>query len=219
LTQPSPDPAGGPDPSPADAQSHLRCSELLRRLGAVEAERLSVEEVMAALGDRSCGWVMLMLALPALILPPGFAALAGAPLLLVAIQLLFGRQSPWLPRFVRTRSFSRDSRNRFFAKVTPLVTRAERSLRPRLGRMLEPLSLRFLAAGAVVMSLVLIMPVPFAHSAAAMATAAFGAALVERDGVAVLAGWALALASLILFVVLAGAVIATIVHFASHIVS
>jgi hypothetical protein len=182
------------------------------------AERLTVEEVMAALGDRSCGWVMLMLALPALVLPPGFAALAGLPLLLVAVQLLFGRHSPWLPRFVRERSFGRAGRNRFFAKVAPLVARAERSLRPRLDRMLTPTSLRFLAAGAVVMSLVLILPVPFAHSLAALAMAAFGAALVERDGVAVLAGWTLSLASLTVFGGLVGGVWAAIVHFASHVV-
>lgn len=208
-------------PDPADPTldaAHLRCSELLRRLGAVQAERLSVEEVMAALGDRSCGWVILMLALPALVLPPGFAALAGLPLLLVAVQLLFGRHSPWLPRFVRQRSFGRDGRNRFFAKVTPLVARAERSLRPRLDRMLTPFSLRLLAGGAVVMSLVLILPVPFAHSCAALAMAAFGAALVERDGAAVLAGWVLAAASLALFGVLVGGVSAAIIHFASHMV-
>lgn len=214
MTHTSPNPGG---PTLNDA-AHVRCSELLRRLAAVETERLTVEDIMATLGDRSCGWVMLMLALPALVLPPGFAALAGLPLLLVAVQLLFGRHSPWLPRFMRQRSFDKRSRDRFFAKVTPLVARAERNLRPRLDRMLTPTSLRLLAAGAVVLSLVLVLPVPFAHSMAALAMAAFGAALVERDGVAVLVGWTLSLISLAIFAALVGGVWATIVHFASHVV-
>lgn len=209
-----------PPQDPPDAEpAHLRCSALLAQLAAVQAERLSVDEVLATLGERSNGWMMLLLALPALVLPPGVAALAGLPLLLVTSQLLFGRHRPWLPRFVRERSFAKDGRNRFFARVMPTVAWAERRLRPRQEEMFDPLPHRLLAGGAVVMSAMLILPVPFAHTFAALSIAAFGVALVERDGAAVWAGWGLMTVSLALFGVIVGGAWATILHFTAHLVS
>jgi hypothetical protein len=155
---------------------------------------VTIHQALDALGDRSFGGVMLVLALPALVLPPGVSALLGAPLLLVCAQLLLLRPQPWLPDVIGRRSLRRTRAERVFAKAFPILARAESWTRPRLSLLLFPLHEQIIALASMGMSLALILPLPLAHTAAALGISAFGIGLMERDGLALVLGWLLAAA-------------------------
>jgi hypothetical protein len=164
-------------------------SVLAKLTRSEDGGRLSLDQALLALGDRSYGGVLLLLTLVAMCLPPGLSAFAGAPLALVGLQLMFGRNDPWVPRVVRERSLDRRRAGRLFARIEPTLRRVERFLRPRLPRLLGPIHLRLVGAGCVALSTPMIVPIPFAHSTAGMALLAFASGLIAEDGAALLAGW------------------------------
>src|SRR5262245_17094395 len=73
-----------------------RASQILADLARNwPAERVSLGDIEAALGDRGFGIMILVFTLPALI--PGIAMVAAIPLAVLAIQLMLGMSRPWLP--------------------------------------------------------------------------------------------------------------------------
>ncbi|HEY3694538.1 exopolysaccharide biosynthesis protein [Phenylobacterium sp.] len=177
-----------PATPPATASS---LSAVLDALTRGDGERLSMQQALTALEDRSFGGVILLLTLVALCLPPGLSAVPGAPLFLVGLQMLLGREHPWLPRFIRRRSFDRARAARVAAKARPIVARVERVLRPRLGSLIRPGHSRLVGLACVGLSVFMIVPLPLLHGTAGMGLLAFAAGLLARDGLALLAGWAL----------------------------
>jgi hypothetical protein len=174
-------------PPPAPASSF---SAVLDALTQGDCERLSMQDALTALEDRSFGGVVLLLTLVSLCLPPGLSAIPGAPLLLLGGQMLLGREQPWLPDFIRRRSFERARAERALAKARPIVGRVERIIKPRLGGLIRPAHARLVGLACAALSIFMIVPVPFLHSMAGMGLIAFAAGLLARDGLALLAGWA-----------------------------
>jgi|KBSSwiStaDraftv2_1062776.scaffolds.fasta_scaffold28489_2 hypothetical protein len=168
-------------------------SHVLGDLARGEGDRLSLDQALEALGDRSSGGVILVLTVVSLCLPPGLSAVPATPLALVGLQMLLGRNEPWVPRFVRDRSLDRRRAGRVFDKVRPTLQRVERYLKPRWSRLLRPAHLRLVGLGCVALSLPMIVPIPFAHSTAGIGLIAFSTGLLIGDGAALLAGWAMTL--------------------------
>ena len=166
-------------------------SSVIDRLAGGDGERLSMEQALSALEDRSFGGVLLLLTLVALCLPPGLSAVPGAPLLLVGLQMLLGRDHPWLPSFIRRRSLKRSRVQRLLAKGRPLITRIERVLRPRLASLARPGHLRLVGLACAGLATFMIVPLPILHGTAGWGLIAFSAGLLAQDGLALLAGWAL----------------------------
>jgi hypothetical protein len=166
-------------------------SAVLDTLARGDGDRLSMEQALAALEDRSFGGVLLLLTLVALCLPPGLSAVPGTPLLLIGLQMLLGRDHPWLPRFIRRRSMKRSRIQRLLARGRPWIARIERVIRPRLARLTRPGHLRLVGLGCAALSLYMIVPVPLLHGTAGWGLVAFAAGLLAQDGLALLAGWAL----------------------------
>ena len=184
------------------ARGPPRLSDALLFLARDHSDQVTLDETLVVLGARSFGSLMLILALVAMFLPPGAAAVIGALLVVLSAQLLFGVARPWLPRRLRRLSLSRARTIKLLARITPRVQWLERALRPRLGRLCRPFHERAVAAACVALSLVLMLPIPFAHTAAALAIVSFAAGLMEADGVFLLAGWGFALGCGVLMVVL-----------------
>ncbi|NDW33430.1 exopolysaccharide biosynthesis protein [Salipiger sp. PrR007] len=156
------------------------------------AERLSVGDLMHLLAGRSGAALMLVFALPNVVpMPPGVSGLLGWPLVYLSWQLML-RRPPRLPRTVLQRSTSAAGFRAILARMVPLLQRAERLLRPRLPLMTTPLVLR--AAGAVCLglSVILLLPIPLGNILPALAISLFALGLLERDGLCLLLGFAVA---------------------------
>lgn len=183
-----------------------RTSTVLREfLDSQTGERVSLGSLRDALGDRGFGVLLLIFALPNLVPVnvPLLSAVLGAPLVLLAAQLAYGRHEPWLPDWLTGRSFPRESFTAVVRRALPALGRIETLLRPRLTILLSWTGERLVGVVILLLALILTLPIPFANWLPAFGIALFGLAIVEKDGLAVLAGFAAAVAS----VVVAGAVV------------
>jgi Exopolysaccharide synthesis, ExoD len=132
-----------PDDEPSSSSAHApphegrargrKFSEVLRSIADdPNRERVSVGDLLAAMGDRAFGALMLVFALPNLIpTPPGTSSVLGMPLVLLAAQLMLG-QRPWLPRLIADRSMLRSDFAALIVRAGPWLAKAEKLVKPRL---------------------------------------------------------------------------------------
>jgi hypothetical protein len=165
-----------------------RVSDLLMLLSRTwPHERVSLGDVTRLLGDRGYGVLMLVLASPGAV--PGISSIAAIPLALVAVQLAIGLPRPWLPRFLAARSLSRPDFARMVERVTPHLTRVERLLRPRLTVLTGPVGERVMGVLCLILALLLIIPI-LVNLPLVVPIALMSLAIIERDGVFAIAGFA-----------------------------
>ena len=174
-------------------------STVLRSLAHdASRERVTVADLLAALGDRALGALLFVFAFPNVLpTPPGTSTILGAPLVFLAAQLAFGR-APWLPSVVARRSMPRADFALLVRRIAPWLERAERLLRPRLtGLALPPME--YAVGGlCLLLAIVLVLPIPLGNMLPALAISLLALGVLERDGVWVLAGLAAAAAGLVL---------------------
>ena len=158
-------------------------------------ERVSVRDLTDALGDRALGALMFLFAFPNVLpMPPGTSAVLGAPLVFLAAQLMLGRR-PWLPRLLSSRSMSRADFALLVRRIAPWLQRGERMLRPRFSWLTQPPLEYAVGAVCLVLAIVLVLPIPLGNVLPAVAISLLALAVVERDGLWVLAGLGVALLS------------------------
>jgi hypothetical protein len=195
---------------------HSRLSDVLHELASDQAPMVSIREIMEALGDRSFGALFILIAAPNLVpLPPGSSFIFSAPLIVLALQLIFGRQTPWLPKRVLDREVDRGIIRRVYEKLGSKLIKLERMLKPRYNLFGAFTADRFIGIVTLLAALILFLPIPLGNMPPAAAIVALGLGLIERDGIAVAAGVALTAASAVIAVVFGG-VIAAIAGFAYH---
>lgn len=202
------DPDPHPDPRPPEDPASSSLSAVLLALALrTDRERISIGDLLAALGDRALGALLFIFAFPNVLpVPPGTSTLLGAPLVFLAAQLMLGR-TPWLPAFVSRRSLLQADFAALVRRVVPWLQRAERLLRPRFTWAVLPPMEHALGAVILLLSLVLVLPIPLGNMLPALAISLMALAVLERDGLWALAGLFIAVVSA---VVVSGVVFALI---------
>ncbi|MBS0125374.1 exopolysaccharide biosynthesis protein [Thetidibacter halocola] len=178
-----------PDIDMADRVTPRRLSDVLRDLETGLGPRIALGDLVSGLRDRSFAPLMVLFAVPNVFLYlPGSSVLTGLPLMIIALQLIVGRPSVWLPRALSERSIDRAHFARIVRHSLPWVERIERLARPRLWPGKAAAVDQMIGAACLVMSLLLFLPIPFANGVPALAIIAMGLALSERDGLWLVAG-------------------------------
>lgn len=167
-----------------DRQGSVPLSVLLFRLANdTSRERISVGDLLAALGDRAIGALMFFFAAPNILpVPPGVSTLLGAPLLFLSAQLMLGMR-PWLPGIVTRRSLSRDDLATLVRRIVPWLAKAEKLLRPRVAVLVRPPVEYFVGLVCLVLAAVLMLPIPLGNTLPALAISLLALGVLERDGV------------------------------------
>jgi hypothetical protein len=197
-----PDSAVSPEPEapPADETS-LPLSALLTEILDGADGRITVDRLMQQFGGRALGGLLLIFGLfCALPLPPGATTVLGAPLLLLAPQMMIGKAAPWLPRRVREHSVDVKDLRRTLPRALPWLRRLEAISRPRLTFLFAPVGQRLIGFVCTLLAIVLILPIPLGNMVPALAVTMLSLAVVQRDGVLAIAGYALVGASMGLLV-------------------
>lgn len=191
--------------APATAD-RLRASDILVAIADAPDERLALSEVLQGLGDRTFGFVLLILAvINVLPQPPGGSTVFGAILTLLALQLLIGLRQPWVPGFIRRRSIARSAFRTGLGKVLPALRRIERLCRPRLSWLTTGVFERLAGLAMVVLAIIITMPIPvIGNVLPGIAVAIIAIGLIEGDGVALLVGVGSGIAALALIASLLG---------------
>jgi hypothetical protein len=170
--------------------SNARTSQILLALASQPGERLTVREIMAVLQDRAFALLIVLLGLPnCLPMPPPIPLVCGLLLALVAVQIVFGREVPWLPRQLMNRSMARTDVERAVGRAVPVFRRLERISRPRMTFLDTPIAMRLMGAVILILSVGLLFAPPFVGQIPlGLAVCLVGLGLVERDGFVVVGG-------------------------------
>ena len=194
---------------PTDRRRPL--SQVMADIAADPDPQITVGEVVHRLGGRAFGAMLFVFSAPNwLPLPPGSSTFLAAPLVVLSPQLLAGVKSPWLPRFIAGRVIDRKTLAGAFGTLIPWLRRIEHVSRPRLTFLFGPVGQRLIGGLCLVLSLVLLLPIPLGNMAPAAAIALFGLAMVQRDGLLALAGLAVTLVSGGLLVLAVGIITAAL---------
>ena len=181
---------GGPDP-------HRKLSEELHQLaGRFAEQRVTLGQVMAGLGARASGQLIIVLALPFCtpIAIPGLSIPFGLVILFIAARFTLGLP-PWLP----ARLLAVHLPPRFFHAMlegaSRLVRWMERRLRPRWRWWTETTGrLRWHTALVGFSGFLLLLPlggIPFTNTLPALAIVVGMLGMMERDGAAIAAAYGL----------------------------
>ena len=161
-------------------------------------ERILVSDLVSALGERAVASFVLLFALPNVLpVPPGTSFVLGAPLLFFTAQAALGKP-PWLPHSLARRSMARVRLAAVLNRIQPWLGRVDGLLRPRLQGLVQPACARLIGALCVVLALILFLPIPLGNIAPAIAISMLALGILERDGLWVLGGIAIALTSIAL---------------------
>lgn len=185
--------------------------EALTRLGAGDADgRARLGEMLDGLGKKGYGLVLLMLALPNLTPGPslpGFSTVFGVPMVIVAAQMMAGRERVWLPRWLAGVEVPRKRLTAVIGHALPMIRRVERVLRPRWPELAGPDWAQLAGLACMIMAVLLSLPIPIFSMLPAVAVALVALGLLAHDGAAVAVGLAASLATLGVFAALAWAAV------------
>jgi hypothetical protein len=172
---------------------HVPTSVVLAQLLAeAPPDYVSPAWLIGRLQKRSFGLVMLLLALVSLL--PGAGILAGILLGFPAVQMILGRESPSLPRFLASRRIS-TRHIAGLARAVPLLERMEALIHPRLPTPFE-VTKRLIGFIVLLLAATFVSPVPFSQIIPALVIVLISFAYLEEDGVLLCISLVAALVSL-----------------------
>ena len=184
-------------------------SDMLERLEHIDSssDRVSLEDVMHALGRSAFGPLLLLAGIVTMVPViggiPGVPSIMAGLVLLVAVQLLLQRRVIWLPRWLLARSVTRSALRKASDWLAPLAKSLDMLLRQRWQVLVGDRAVMFMAICCI--GVALLMPpmelVPFSANAAGLALSGFGLALMANDGAMALLAFILSVATLIAVVV------------------
>ena len=154
-------------------------------------ERVTLSEVLSLAGERIFGFLFVILALPsALPVPaPGYSIPFGIAMFFLAIQLIIGRDRPWLPEKIVNGSMSLKSVQGFVKKGNFWLRKIEALTKPRLSYFCTSIPGRVIIGVAIaLMSISMMIPIPGTNTLPAIGIFVTGFGLVEDDGVISLLG-------------------------------
>lgn len=151
-------------------------------------EKVSVESLLNAVGRRAYGPILLLLGVISsspIAVVPGLNWVFALLTLVIAVQILFGKHYPWVPRRILNFEFKRETMLSGLDKVEPYAARIDRFLKPRLTFLTEPPFMQLVALICIFAALVTfpLGLVPFGPLLPSLAILFFGLGLTARDGI------------------------------------
>lgn len=156
-----------------------------------KSDEVCLGDALDEFGSRSFGPLLVVIPLVE-ISPvggiPGLPTVLALILALIALQILIGKDHVWLPDFIQKRSMGAKKLGRFAHRLEGIAERADHLFHGRL-QWLTGVWPTKVAAILIIVLCATVPPlevVPFASSAPMLAIAAFGLALLVRDGLLML---------------------------------
>lgn len=183
---------------------------LTRAIESIDAERVTLRDLIGYLGDHGLLFICALLSIPFLIPVsiPGVSTVFGLGILLIGIGVTLNR-TPWIPDRLMDRQLSADTLKPVLQRGAQHLERIEKVIRPRIGAltggtMMNRLNGLAIVAGAGLLMIPLGL-VPFSNTLPALAILLLCVGISQRDGAVVLGGYAMLVATTVYFGVLAWA--------------
>ncbi|MBW4502846.1 MAG: exopolysaccharide biosynthesis protein [Scytonema hyalinum WJT4-NPBG1] len=170
--------------------------------------QVKLADILLLAGERIFGFLFVILSLPsALPVPaPGYSVPFGILIFLLAMQLLVGSKSPWLPQRMMNHPIKLETVQKFLKAGLPWLRRIEALARPRMTYICTTVPGRVTIGSTIaLMAISMMIPIPGTNTLPAMGVFVTGFGLLEDDG-------AISLSGLVLCVM--GAILSTSILFA-----
>lgn len=163
-------------------------------------ETVDLKTVIEAFGNRAFGPIMLLCALFVLI--PFIGGLPGVPVafgiivIVFALQLLFRRPYPWMPKVLARVKITASALEKSSRVAGPVLDRIDSIVKPRMEWAARGPMLVIVALVSILLAMTMLPlgMVPFGVVPPAIIIGLLGLGLTARDGVFILAGLALSVA-------------------------
>lgn len=155
------------------------------------AAQVTLGNIIDLAGERIFGFLFVILSLPsALPVPaPGYSIPFGILLLLLAVQLIVGAKTPWLPKSWLDNSISLEKIQGVLKKGIPWLQKIELISRPRLSYICTSFAGRIIIGCAIaLMAISMMIPIPGTNTIPAIGIFVTGFGLLDDDGVISLGG-------------------------------
>lgn len=154
-------------------------------------KKVTLSDILTLAGERVFGFLFVILALPsALPVPaPGYSVPFGVAMFFLAIQLIIGRDRPWLPAKIMNGSMPLEKVQGVVKKGIPWLRRIEALTQPRFSSICTSLPGRVVLGIAIaLMSISMMIVIPGTNTLPAIGIFVTGFGLVEDDGAISLLG-------------------------------
>jgi hypothetical protein len=180
-----------------------RLSDILKRLAQDNNPDLTLGDIVRALGERGFGALILLLAAPNIIpLPPGSSFIFGVPLVFITAQLMIKQNKVWLPQKLMNAKVGGGRLPYLLNRLVPYVVKVEKLLKPRGTLLTSSLGERLAGLAGLFCAIILLLPIPGANMAPALALCCFALGLIEQDDLAMAGGWVGTAATVVILILL-----------------
>jgi hypothetical protein len=154
---------------------------LLQRLSE---QPLTLGDILTETSERGFSLVITLLVLPFLFpMPPGLTSPLGGACLILSLQMVLGRRSPWLPKKIANYQFPSSFAQVILQNLRRVTKIIEKIARPRLEKVANhPLTWRFNGLCISWLTILLISPVPFTNPIPTVGILLLAIATIESDG-------------------------------------
>ncbi len=190
---------------------HKLSEDLQRLLDENGDESITFGQLVDQLGDRGFGFSLLLLALPSALPVPaaGYSTPFGIAIVGLAIQMIRGRTTPWLPAKILNRSMKASFARKMIGAAIAFLRRVEHLLKPRLPLMHGRGGLIVAGTLILLMGCLMTLPIPGTNTAPAMVIFLVAIGLIEEDGLALAVAWLAGLGAVALYGTIIGIVVYT----------
>ena len=181
---------------------------LLDVIDNLRAETVTLRELLGLIGEEGMLLACALLSLPFLIPVsiPGVSTVFGLAIILLGVSVTLNRV-PWLPRKILDRPLPTAPLQKAFQAQARMVARAEKLIRPRLTALTATSALNLVHGLALLLAGLLLMAplglVPFSNTLPALAVLVLALGILERDGLFIVGGYLMNVATIVYFVALA----------------
>lgn len=165
--------------------------EIKALLEQLAHQPLTLSHILNETSERGFSLVIGLLVLPFLFpMPPGFTTILGPACLLLSLQMMLGRRSPWLPKRVAQFEFPSLLARQVLNNLKRVTRLTERFVRPRLTRIAN--SRRVWQINGICISwltLLLMAPIPMTNPIPTASILILVIAMLEADGLLLCLGY------------------------------
>ncbi len=154
-------------------------------------EPVTLADILTLSGERTFGLFFIMLSLPsALPVPaPGYSTPFAIVILILSIQLILGKTTPWLPSRVLKAAVALPRAQAILKNGIPWLRRIEFFTQPRLATVCTSMVGRIVIGSCItLMATSMLIPIPGTNTLPAIGIFVCGFGLLEDDGLISLAG-------------------------------
>ena len=156
-----------------------------------ESSRVTIKHLLHGLRHRGFALLMLVLVLPNCVpvpIPPGGSTILSVPLLFIAIQMIWGRNSPWMPEWLTKKSMEQRTIDKIIKIATPRLRWVEKFLHPRFNFTSSKAGERFIGCIWLIFAISIAVPLPMTNFIPGIGTLIMALGMLGRDGIVVIIG-------------------------------